>query len=96
MKNDNFEIFIKNFKIFVIIFQTFDSREVNFEIDNEVEKLIETEDETILILKIFILSFDNSILMFKEIVEVARVAHQSTLIKKEKKLNLKKQFDNVC
>ena len=67
-----------------MIFRTFDSREINFKIDNEIEKLIETKNETILISKIFILSFDNSILMFKEIVEVARAVHQSTSIKKKK------------
>ena len=33
--------------------------------------------------------------MFKKIVEVVYVVHQSTSIKK-KELNLKKQFDNVC
>ena len=96
MKNDNFEILIKNFKIFVMILWTFDNREINFEIDNKVEKSIETKDETVSISKIFILNFDNSILMFKKIVEIARAAHQSTSIEKEKKLNLKKQFDNVC
>ena len=80
MKNDNFEILIKSFKISVMIFRTFDSREINFEIDNKIEKLIETEIETTSILKIFTLSFDNSTLIFKEIVETARVVHQSTSI----------------
>ena len=96
MKNDNFEIFIKNFKISVITLRTSDNREINFKIDNEIEKSIEAEDETISVSKIFISNFDNSILMFKKIVEAARVAHQSTSIKKKKKLNLKKQFDNAC
>ena len=67
-----------------MIFRTFNNREINFEIDNKVKKLIEVKIETISILKIFILNFDNSILMFKKIVEVARVVHQSTLIKKKK------------
>ena len=35
LKNDNFEIFIKNFKISVMNFQTFDNREINFEINNK-------------------------------------------------------------
>ena len=65
-----------------MIFRTFDNREINLEIDNKIEKSIETEVETILILKIFISSFDNSILMFKRIIEVARVAHQSISTKK--------------
>ena len=79
-----------------MILRTFDNREVNFEIDNEIKKSIEAEVETISISKIFISSFDNSILMFEEIVEVARAVHQSISAEKEKKLNLKKQFDNVC
>ena len=96
LKNDNFEILIENFKISVMIFRTFDNREINFEINNEVEESIEAEVETISISKIFISSFNNSTLMFEKIVEAARVAHQSTSIEKEKKLNLKKQFDKVC
>ena len=88
LKDDNFEIFIKNFKISVMIFRTFDSREVNFEIDNEVEESIEAEIETVLILRIFILSFDNSTLMFEKIIEVACVAHQSASVEKKKELNL--------
>ena len=96
LKNDNFEIFIKNFKISVMIFRTFDSREVNFEINNEIEELIKAEVEIISISKIFISNFDNLILMFEKIVEAARAAHQSISIKKEKELNLKEQFDNVC
>ena len=76
-------------------FRTFDSREVNFKIDNKVEESIEAKIEIILILKIFISSSDNSALMFEEIVEIVRAVHQSTSIEK-KKLNLKKQFDNVC
>ena len=79
-----------------MIFRTFDNREINFEIDNKIKKSIETEVETILISKIFISSFDNSVLMFEEIVEVVRVIHQSISVEKEKKLNLKEQFDNVC
>ena len=79
-----------------MIFRTFDNREVNFKINNEVEELIEAKIETVSISRIFILSFDNSILMFEKIVEVVRVAHQSVSIKKKKKLNLKEQFDNVC
>ena len=89
LKNDNFEIFIENFKISVIIFRTFDSREINFEIDNKIEELIEAKIETILISRIFISSFDNLTLMFKKIVEVARAAHQSILIKKKKKIKFK-------
>ena len=96
LKNDNFEISIKNFKISVMIFRTFDSREVSLEIDNEVEKSIEAKVETVSISKIFISSFDNSVLMLEKIVEAARAAHQSTSTKKKKELNLKKQFDNVC
>ena len=80
MKNDNFEIFIKNFKIFVMIFRTFDNREINFEIDNEVEESIEAEIETASISKIFISNFNNSTLMFKKIVEAVRAVHQSTSI----------------
>ena len=79
-----------------MIFRTFDNREINFKIDNEVEKSIKTKIETISISRIFILNFDNLTLMFKKIVEAVRVAHQSILIEKEKKLNLEKQFDNVC
>ena len=90
LKNNNFEIFIKNFKIFVMILQTFDNREINLKIDNKIEKSIETEIETISISKIFISSFDNSVLMFKKIVEIIRVVHQSASVEKEKKLNLKK------
>ena len=71
------------------MFRTFDSREVNFEIDNEVEKLIKAKIETISILKIFISSFDNSTLMFEKIVETVCVVHQSASAEKEKKLNLK-------
>ena len=78
-----------------MIFRKFNNREINLKIDNEIKKLIEAKIETILILKIFILSFDNLILMFKKIVEVVRAAHQSTSIKK-KNLYLKEQFDNVC
>ena len=96
LKNDNFEIFIKNFKISVMILRAFDSREISLEIDNKVEKLIEAEDETISVSRIFILSFDNSALMFQEIVEVARAVHQSVSVEKEKELDLEKQFDNVC
>ena len=96
LKNDNFEILIKNFKISVMIFRTFDSREINLEINNEVEESIETKVETISVSRIFILSFDNLILMFEKIVEAVRAAHQPASIKKEKKLNLKKQFDNAC
>ena len=96
LKNDNFEIFIKNFKISVMIFRTFDSRKINFEINNEIEKSIETKIETVLISRISILNFDNLILMLKKIVKAARVAHQSASTEKEKKLNLKEQFDNVC
>ena len=66
LKNDNFEILIKNFKISVMIFRTFDNREVNLEIDNKIEESIKTEIETISISKIFILSFDNLILIFKK------------------------------
>ena len=76
-------------------FWTFDNREVNLEIDNKIKKSIKAEIETTLISKIFILSFDNLILMFEKIVEAARAAHQSASIEKKKKLNLKKQFDNV-
>ena len=79
-----------------MILQTFDNREVNFEIDNEIEELIETEIEIISISRIFISNFDNSILMFEEIIEAACIIHQSASAEKEKKLNLKKQFDNVC
>ena len=75
LKNDNFEIFIKNFKISVMIFWAFDSREINFKIDNEIEKLIEAKVETVSISRISTLSFNNSILMFKKIVEIVRVAH---------------------
>ena len=71
-------------------FQTFDNREINFKIDNKIEESIETEIETTSILRIFILSFNNSILIFKEIVETAHVAHQSISTEKEKKFNLKK------
>ena len=66
-------------------FRTFDNREINFEIDNEIKKSIEAKVETILISRIFISSFNNSILMFKEIVETARVVYQSTSIKKKVK-----------
>ena len=90
LKNDNFEIFIENFKISVMIFRAFDSREINLKIDNEVEKLIETENETVSISRIFISSFDNLILMFKKIVKAARAVHQSVSTEKKKKLNLKK------
>ena len=96
LKNDNFEILIKNFKISVITFRTFDSREVSFEIDNKIEELIEAEIETVSVSRIFTSSFDNSTLIFKEIVEAARAAHQSISAEKEKELNLKKQFDNAC
>ena len=75
LKNNNFEIFIKNLKISIITLRAFNSREINFEIKNEIEKLIEAEIETVSISKIFILSFDNSILMFEEIVESVRVVH---------------------
>ena len=68
-----------------MIFRTFDSREINFEIDNKIKELIEAEIETILISRIFILSFDNSILMFKEIVKAVRVVYQSASTEKEKK-----------
>ena len=67
-----------------MIFRMFDNREVSFEINNEIKKSIEIKDETISISRIFISSFDNSILMFKEIVEVARAVHQSVSIKKKK------------
>ena len=67
-----------------MIFRTFDNREVNFEIDNEIEKSIKVKVETILISKIFILSFDNSIVMFKKIIEVVRAAYQSVSIKKKR------------
>ena len=77
-----------------MIFRTFDSREINLEINHEIKKLIKIKVEIISISRIFMLSFDNSILMFKKIVEVVCAAHQSTSIKK--KLNLKKQFDTVC
>ena len=70
-------------------FRMFDNREINFKIDNEVEESIETKVETTSVSKIFTLSFDNLILMFKKIVEAARVAHQSASIKKKKKLYLK-------
>ena len=73
-----------------MIFRTFDNREINFEINNEIEESIEAEIETISISRIFISSFDNSILMFKKIVKVVCAAHQSILIEKKKKLNLKK------
>ena len=73
-----------------MILRTFDNREINFEIDNKIEKSIEAEDETILISRIFISSFDNSTLMFKEIVEAVCVVHQSISAEKKKKLNLKK------
>ena len=79
-----------------MIFRAFDNRKVSSEIDNKVEKSIETEIETTLISRISILNFDNSVLMFKKIVEVVRVVHQSASAEKEKELNLKKQFDNVC
>ena len=58
-----------------MIFRTFDNREINFKINNKIEKLIEAEVETISISKIFISSFDNLILMFKKIVEIACVVH---------------------
>ena len=58
----------------------FNNREVNFEIDNKVEKSIKIKNETTSVLRIFILNFDNSILMFKEIVKIARVAHQSASV----------------
>ena len=90
LKNDNFEIFINNFKISVMIFRTFDNREVNLKINNKVEKSIEAEIETVSISRIFILSFDNLTLMFEKIVEIVRVIHQSASAEKEKKLNLKK------
>ena len=96
LKNDNFEIFIKNFKISVMILRTFDSREINPEIDNEIEESIKTEIETTSVSRISILSFDNSTLMFKEIVEAVRAVHQSASVEEEKELNLKKQFDNAC
>ena len=79
-----------------MIFRTFDNREINFEIDNKIKESIEAEVETISISKIFISSFDNLTLMFKEIVEAVCVIHQSTSIEKEKELDLKKQFDNIC
>ena len=66
-----------------MILRTFNNCEINFEINNEVEELIETKIERISILKISISSFDNSILMFKEIVEIARAAHQLTSTKKK-------------
>ena len=67
-----------------MIFRTFDNREINFEIDNEIEKSIEAEVETTLILKFFISNFDNSILIFEEIIEVIRVVHQSTSTEEKK------------
>ena len=73
-----------------MIFRTFDNREVSLEIDNEIKELIKAKNETILISKIFISNFDNSILMLEEIVEVVRAAHQSASTEKKKKLNLKK------
>ena len=96
LKNDNFEIFIENFKISVMTFRTFDNREVSFEIDSEVEKSIEAKVETASVSRISTSSFDNSTLMLKEIVEAVRAAHQSVSAEKEKELDLKKQFDNVC
>ena len=75
MKNNSFKIYTKNFKISIIIFRAFDNREVNFEIDNKIEKSIGTEIDTISISRIFILSFDNLILMFKEIVQTAHAVH---------------------
>ena len=75
LKNNNFEIFIKKFKISIIIFRTFDNREINFKIDNEIKKLIEAEIETILILNIFTLNFDNLILIFEEIIKIIRVVY---------------------
>ena len=86
IKNNNFEIFIKNFKIFIMIFRTFDNREINFKIDNKIKESIKTKIEIISISRIFISSFDNLILMFKKIVEVVRVVHQSTLTEKKKNL----------
>ena len=74
----------------------FDNREINFKINNEIKESIEAKVKIILILRIFILNFNNSILIFKKIVEIVRVVYQSTSVKKEKKLNLKKQFNNVC
>ena len=79
-----------------MIFRTFDNREINFKIDNKVEKSIKIKVETTSISRISTSSFNNSILMFEKIVEAVRAVHQSTSIEKEKELNLKKQYDNVC
>ena len=78
-----------------MIFRTFDNREINFEINNEIKESIEAKVETTLISRIFTSNFNNSVLMFKKIVEAARAAHQLISIK-NLNLNLKKQFDNVC
>ena len=67
-----------------MIFQTFDNREIIFIINNKIEKSIEIKVKTISILRIFISSSNNLILMFEKIIEVARVVHQSTSIKKKK------------
>ena len=73
-----------------MIFRAFDNREINSEIDNKIEESIEAEVETVLISKVFISSFNNLILIFEEIVEVAFVVHQSISTEKKKELNLKK------
>ena len=67
-----------------MIFRTFDNREVNLEIDNEIEKSIKAKIKTISILRIFTSNFDNSILMFEKIVKAARAAHQTISFKKKK------------
>ena len=58
-----------------MIFQIFDNCEINFKINNKVEELIEIKIEIILILRIFISSSNNLILMFKKIVKVVCVVH---------------------
>ena len=96
LKDDNFEIPIKNFKISVMTLRAFDSREVNPEIDSEAEKPTETKDETVPVSRISTPSSDNPALMLEEIVEAARAAHQPASAEEEKKLDLEKQFDNAC
>ena len=73
-----------------MIFRTFDNREVNSKIDNKIEESIKVKVKTVSISRIFILNFDNSALMFKEIIKVVYVVHQSISAEKEKELNLKK------
>ena len=96
LKDDNFEIFIENFKIFVMTLRASDSREVSPEIDSEAEEPTEAEDGTAPVSRISTPSSDNPALMLEGIVEAVRAAHQPAPTEEEEELDLEEQFDNVC